>query len=159
MGQGRRKVDKQGFKSQVIRISTVPKTQGKRVEGKSVQTGSTTRNPIKHITIINKECPRLGTTGGGVQIINTRHTESKTLNETYRIRRTTGNRWRETGTIARPDQTRPINTKQDRELSGNRQKAGNIQKAYRTKDLAWSNVLCGLFIHWGIKHYMWDYGK
>ena len=79
--------------------------QGKRVVGESIQTGSTTRNPIKHITIINKEYTRLGTTGGGVQVINKRHTESKTLNETYRIRRTSGNRWRETGTRARPDQT------------------------------------------------------
>ena len=40
------------------------KTQGKRVLGESIQTGSTTGNSIKHITRNNKEYTKLGTIRG-----------------------------------------------------------------------------------------------
>ena len=40
------------------------KTQGKRVVGESIQTESKTRNPIKQITLNDKEYKRLRTTGG-----------------------------------------------------------------------------------------------
>ena len=73
MGQGRRRVDKQGVQKPGNQNQYGTKTQGKRVVGENIQTESTTRNPIRHRTIINKEYTRLGTTGGGVQKINKVH--------------------------------------------------------------------------------------
>ena len=91
------------------------KMQGKRVVGESIQTWSTTRNSIKHITRNNKEYTRLGITGGGVQKINKRHAESKTLNETYRIRHRHTSPQETDGVEQEPeqDQPRPKNTKLD----------------------------------------------
>ena len=56
--------DKQGVPKPGNQNHYSTKTQGKRVVGESIQTESTTRNPVKHITILNKEFTRLGTTGG-----------------------------------------------------------------------------------------------
>ena len=118
--------------------------------GESIQQ-STTRNPIKHITINNnKEYTRLRATGWGVQIINKRNTEWKTLNETYRIQWMTGNRWRETGTRTRPDQTH-IYTKLDRQFTEWMQETDRKQKVYRIKELARNErTVWTIYTQWGM---------